>query len=110
MARLEDLADLYGRHIATPWQRNVAGAQRVIMLVYDKELERTLRARRAEFQMRTTAAGHDWHEVDLTAAFADWIDASWTFRLALCCSYSSWLMAPDGRNRSLRVRSTWAFS
>lgn len=75
MARLEELADLYGRHIATPWQRNVAGAQRVIMLVYDKELERTLRARRAEFQMRTAAAGHDWHEVDLTAAFAEWLAA-----------------------------------
>ena len=73
MARLEDLADLYGRHIATPWQRTVAGAQRVIMVAYDKELERVLRARKGEFETRTKAAGHDWHEVDLTAAFARWI-------------------------------------
>ena len=42
MARIEDLAERYGRHIATPWQRTVAGAQRVVMVVYDKELERTL--------------------------------------------------------------------
>ncbi len=46
MARIEDLAEKYGRHIATPWQRTVAGAQRVVMVVYDKELERTLRARK----------------------------------------------------------------
>ena len=49
MARIEDLADRFGRHIATPWQRTVSGAQRVVMLVYDKELERTLRARKDAF-------------------------------------------------------------
>jgi hypothetical protein len=73
MARLEDLAELYGQHIATPWQRTVAGAQRVIMVAYDKELERVLRARKGEFETRTKAAGHDWHEVDLTAAFTSWL-------------------------------------
>lgn len=73
MARIEDLADLYGQHISTPWQRTVAGAQRVIMIAYDKELERVLRARKGEFETRTKAAGHDWHEVDLTTAFADWL-------------------------------------
>jgi hypothetical protein len=75
MARLEDLADLYGQHIATPWQRTVAGAQRVIMVTYDKDLERVLRARKGEFENRTKAAGHDWHEVDLTKAFATWLAA-----------------------------------
>lgn len=75
MARLEDLAELYGQHIATPWQRTVAGAQRVIMVAYDKELERVLRARKGEFETRTKAAGHDWHEVDLTTAFASWLAA-----------------------------------
>ena len=45
MGRIEQLADRYGQHIATPWQRTVSGAQRVIMVVYDPELERTLRAR-----------------------------------------------------------------
>jgi len=73
MARLEDLAELYGQHIATPWQRTITGAQRVIMIVYDKELERVLRARKVEFETRTRAAGHDWHEVDLTTSFASWM-------------------------------------
>lgn len=73
MARIEHLAERYGRHIATPWQRTVAGAQRVIMIVYDKELERTLRARKQAFEIATRQAGHDWHEVDITAAFAHWM-------------------------------------
>jgi Domain of unknown function (DUF1788) len=73
MARIEDLADRYGRHIATPWQRTVAGAQRVIMVTYDKEMERVLRSRVGEFETRTRAAGHDWHEVDLTTAFSSWL-------------------------------------
>lgn len=73
MSRIEDLAELYGQHIATPWQRTVAGAQRVVMVAYDKELERVLRARKGEFETRTNAAGHDWHEIDLTTAFARWM-------------------------------------
>lgn len=75
MARIEDLADRFGRHIATPWQRTVSGAQRVVMLVYDKELERTLRARKLAFETAARQAGHDWHEVDLSGAFATWMAA-----------------------------------
>jgi len=75
MGRIEDLAETYGRHIATPWQRTVAGAQRVVMIVYDKELERTLRARKGAFEAATQAAGHGWLEVDLSASFAEWMAA-----------------------------------
>ena len=39
MGRIEQLAETYGRHVSMPWQRTVSGAQRVIMIVYDKELE-----------------------------------------------------------------------
>src|ERR1700722_7132176 len=73
MSRIEDLAERYGRHIGIPWQRTVAGAQRVIMIVYDKELERSLRARKVAFEMATRQAGHDWHEVDVNNAFATWM-------------------------------------
>lgn len=73
MARIEDLAEKYGRHIATPWQRTVAGAQRVLMVVYDKELERTLQARKLAFETATKQAGHDWHEIDLASVFAEWM-------------------------------------
>src|SRR5882724_4667199 len=76
MTRIEDLAERYGRHIATPWQRTVAGAQRVLMLVYEKDLERTLRARKKAFETATLQAGHDWYEVDVTDAFASWMAAN----------------------------------
>ena len=75
MARIEDIAERYGRHIATPWQRTVAGAQRVVMVVYDKELERTLRARVLAFETATREAGHDWRQIDLSATFAEWMAA-----------------------------------
>lgn len=75
MGRIEDLADRYHEHISTPWQRTVSGAQRVVMVVYDKELERTLRARKMAFESATEQAGHDWFEVDLTRAFSEWMAA-----------------------------------
>lgn len=75
MGRIEDLADRYYDHISTPWQRTVSGAQRVVMVVYDKELERTLRARKMAFESATEQAGHDWFEVDLTRAFSEWMAA-----------------------------------
>ena len=75
MGRIEDLADRYYEHISTPWQRTVSGAQRVVMVVYDKELERTLRARKMAFESATVQAGHDWFEVDLTRAFSEWMAA-----------------------------------
>jgi hypothetical protein len=73
MSRIEELAERYVKHIATPWQRTVAGAQRVIMVVYDKELERTLRARKLAFENATRQAGHDWLEVDVSDAFSKWM-------------------------------------
>lgn len=73
MGKIEDLAARYERHIRAPWQRTVAGAQRVVMVVYDKELERAFRARKEEFEQRTLAAGHGWLEHDCTRSFADWM-------------------------------------
>lgn len=73
MARIEQLAERLESHLATPWQRTVSGAQRVVMLLYDKEQERTLRARKAAFETASRQSGHDWHEVDVSDAFATWI-------------------------------------
>jgi hypothetical protein len=75
MGKIEELADRYGQHISTPWQRTVAGAQRVIMVVYDKELERTLRARKQLFELETQKGFHEWFEVDVTRSFAEWMAA-----------------------------------
>lgn len=73
MGRIEDLAERYADHISIPWQRTVAGAQRVIMVVYDKDLERTLRARKGLFEEATRRTQHDWHEIDISDSFARWL-------------------------------------
>ena len=75
MGRIEDLAERYERHIAAPWQRNLAGAQKAIFVVYAKEDERKLRAKRREFEVRTKEAGHNWREFDLTTLFPEWMAA-----------------------------------
>ena len=75
MSRIDALAKRYAHHIAVPWQPGLPAANRVVMLVYEKELERQLRAKLLEFEQATRTAGHGWQLVDLTAACADWMGA-----------------------------------
>ncbi|MEW6071034.1 MAG: BREX protein BrxB domain-containing protein [Planctomycetota bacterium] len=73
MGKIEDLAARYEEHILVPWPRTLAGSQRVILVVYEKELERAFRSRKAEFEQRTSSAGHGWVEYDCTSRFAEWM-------------------------------------
>jgi hypothetical protein len=76
MGRIEDLADEYERHLAGAWQHTLAGAQRVVFVVYPKDDERVLRARLSEFQQRTEHSergGHRWSHCDCTTLFAQWM-------------------------------------
>ena len=73
MSRIDPLRKNYQRVCGLPWDRNVAGPQRVWVAVYDKEDERKLRLRIGMFEEATLATGHRWHRVDLTDAFADWL-------------------------------------
>lgn len=73
MGDIEKLAQIYHAHIALPWQTGIAGAQRVVMVVYDKNRERALRARLREFENATRSAGHGWHAVDISDCFGGWM-------------------------------------
>lgn len=73
MGRIDDLVARYRGHISAPWQRNLAGDQKAIFVVYPKTDERKLRARLELFEMVTTQAGHGWRLVDLTDTFARWM-------------------------------------
>jgi hypothetical protein len=73
VSRIDDLAEQYERHITTPWQRNLAGAQRIVFVVYLKEDERRLLVKLKEFEHRTKTAGHGWREFDFTNLFAKWM-------------------------------------
>jgi len=75
MGRIEDLANRYQNHISAPWQKNLAGAQRTIFVVYDKADERKLRAKVDLFEMATEQADHRWILFDFTAIFAEWMAA-----------------------------------
>jgi hypothetical protein len=75
MGRIEELANRYQSHISAPWQKNLAGPQRTIFVVYDKMDERKLRARLDLFEMATRQAGHDWRLFDFTGTFARWMAA-----------------------------------
>lgn len=73
MGRIEKLVSRYRNHIGAPWQRNLAGDQKAIMVVYPKADERKLRARMDLFEMATTSTGHGWRFLDLTDSFAWWM-------------------------------------
>ena len=73
MGRIEELANRYRNHISAPWQRNLAGDQKAIFVVYAKEDERKLRARLELFEMATIDAGHNWKYFNFTKTFSTWM-------------------------------------
>jgi len=73
MGRIEELETRYRNHIGAPWQRNLAGDQKAIFVVYPPPDERKMRARLELFETATTSTGHRWRTLDLTDAFARWM-------------------------------------
>jgi hypothetical protein len=73
MSRIDLLKKNYQRVCGLPWDRNVAGPQRVWVAVYDKEDERKLRLRLGLFEEATQQTGHHWHTLDLTDTFPAWM-------------------------------------
>jgi hypothetical protein len=73
MNRIDLLKKNYARLCEYSWDRNVAGAQRVWLAVYDKEDERKLRLRLGLFEEATHYTGHKWMAIDLTDSFANWM-------------------------------------
>lgn len=73
MNKIEVLANRYRNHIAAPWQRNLAGEQKIIFVVYPQGDERRLRARLKLFEMATLESQHKWKLLDFTQTFACWM-------------------------------------
>ena len=72
-SKIDRLVQRYEQFCALPWERSLAGAQRVWFVVYDKTEERRLRARVAEFEVATKRSAHGWRHVDLTDSFGHWL-------------------------------------
>lgn len=74
MTRIKRLIQNYKRFLSVnPWDKQIAGAQKVWFAVYDKADERKLRVQLDEFELATKAEGHTWKTVDVTNDFANWI-------------------------------------
>ena len=73
MARIEELVASYKSHISAPWQKNLAGPEKMVFVVYPKVDERRLRARLELFELATKEAGHRWGLFDFTSVFARWM-------------------------------------
>jgi hypothetical protein len=73
VSKLDKLLREYGSHVAIPWQQGLAGAQRVIFIVYDKADELRFRTKVDEFEITTKTAGHNWKLLDLTNSFPEWM-------------------------------------
>ena len=73
MTEIEQLLQRYEQHVCQPWTQQVAGPERVWLVVYAPEQERRLGRALTRFEMSTTSAGHSWQHLDLTDAFGRWI-------------------------------------
>jgi len=74
MGRIDQLLAAYRRHVALPLRPNLPISQRVWFLVYAPEDERRMVNRVGDFEIATKEAGLRWARVDLTGAFAGWMD------------------------------------
>jgi hypothetical protein len=75
MSKIEELATVFRDHVGVGWPTSSSGAQRIIMLVYDPNEERTLRKNVALFAQAASAHEYAWQNVDMTTAFAEWLGA-----------------------------------
>lgn len=73
MGRIEELSEVFARSISAPWMRTSSGSERVLMVVYDKELERPLRSRINLFSEAIVGANHSAVHLDLTTWFSVWM-------------------------------------
>lgn len=74
MDQVAALCKAYEEQLSIPWDSAVAGPQRVWLAPYDPRAERRLRARMEEFAIATKKSGRTWHLVDVTPAFATWMN------------------------------------
>lgn len=75
MGRIEQLAKKFEDHISLPWQSHLATAEKTVFVIYPKEEERRLRAKRPLFQQACERSRHGWVGLDLDSVFPEWMAA-----------------------------------
>ena len=74
-SRIARIVKSYQSFIELPWEKGLAGVQKVIFAVYDKTEELRVRAQVDEFEIATKSAHHGWQLIDITDAFPRWMAA-----------------------------------
>lgn len=75
MNRIELLAKKFEDHISLPWQPHLSSEERTIFIVYPKDDELRLRAKKDLFQQAAQKSGHSWHELSLDSIFPQWMSS-----------------------------------
>jgi hypothetical protein len=73
MSYVDELLAAYRRFVSLPWQQNLAGPQRVWMVIYPPEQERRVRLHLLEFKEATNEHRHPWALIDITRSFEAWM-------------------------------------
>ncbi len=73
MSEIEGLIQAYKHYVQLPWDRNLAGPQKVWFALYEPAHERRLRFRLQEFEEATLNAQHTWKLFNMTDTFAEWM-------------------------------------
>ena len=73
MNDIELLAQAYERFCKLPWDKSLAGPQKVWFAIYEPTQERRLRLHVPDFEMATIRAKHTWRLLDITDSFAHWM-------------------------------------
>lgn len=73
MSRVSELVDAYAGELSLPWRSGLSGGERVWMLVYPPDMERTMRAALPRLELVTGQGGHGWTLIDITDEFGRWL-------------------------------------
>lgn len=73
MSRVSDLVSAYAADLKLSWNARLSGGERVRMLVYPPDTERSIRAALPKIEFVTGQSGHGWSAIDITDEFGTWI-------------------------------------
>jgi hypothetical protein len=74
MSRFDQLLERFKDHLVIPVRPGLPLTQRVWFLVYPPDDERRMINRIGEFEIATAGANLNWVRIDLSGAYADWMD------------------------------------
>lgn len=75
MSRVSGFVDAYAAELGLPWRPGLSGGERVWMLVYPPDMERSMRAALPKLELATRQAGHGWTAIDITDELGAWLAA-----------------------------------